>query len=95
MDYVFLSPVFDSISKTGYAAAFPDGAELSDRLICSRYPVYALGGVTRERLEEVHALGFAGAALLGAVWEAADPVAEFQAASRACDLIRERVGLTT
>jgi len=39
--------------------------------------VFALGGVTMENMAQVRALGFDGAAVLGAVWQAADPVAAF------------------
>jgi thiamine-phosphate pyrophosphorylase len=41
--------------------------------------VFALGGVTAGKLARVRALGFDGAAVLGAVWQAADPVAAFLA----------------
>ncbi|AHJ99565.1 thiamine phosphate synthase [Hymenobacter swuensis] len=74
-DYVLLSPVFDSISKAGYEAAFrlEDVAELLPQFPLAR--VLALGGITAERLPAVRAAGFAGAAVLGAVWEAPDPAA--------------------
>jgi thiamine-phosphate pyrophosphorylase len=42
-----------------------------------RTTVLALGGVTAERLPQARALGFDGVAVLGAVWQAADPVAAF------------------
>jgi thiamine-phosphate pyrophosphorylase len=41
--------------------------------------VFALGGVAVGKLARVRALGFDGAAVLGAVWQAADPVAAFEA----------------
>lgn len=68
-DYVFMSPIFDSISKQGYAAAYSE-EELTDAsrlgIIDSR--VIALGGVTPERMPYVEGLGFGGAAFLGHVW---------------------------
>lgn len=68
-DYLFLSPVFDSISKSGYRAAFPE-AMLRDAavrgLLGAR--VWALGGVRPDLLPQVRAYGFGGAALLGSVW---------------------------
>lgn len=68
-DYMFLSPIFDSISKEGYGAAFAR-ATLSEAvgqgLITDR--VYALGGIAFHRLQEVHDLGFSGAAILGDLW---------------------------
>lgn len=73
LDYVFLSPVFDSISKPGYNAAF-DNETLrqasSDGLINDH--VIALGGVTSRHLPMVKELGFGGAAMLGAAWP--DPI---------------------
>lgn len=75
VDYAFLSPVFDSISKQGYTSAFTAEELLQashQRLIGRR--VLALGGVTADRLDEVRRLGFGGAALLGDVWRhAAQP----------------------
>ncbi|OUN59674.1 hypothetical protein B5G16_04805 [Alistipes sp. An66] len=68
-DYRFLSPIFDSISKSGYRAAFSD-ADLHDAaaqgVIDTR--TYALGGVRPDLLPRVRAWGFGGAALLGCIW---------------------------
>lgn len=66
-DYLFLSPIYDSISKIGYRSAF-DHAGLADVREVLAQRVVALGGVTPERLPELAAMGFAGAALLGYVW---------------------------
>lgn len=67
-DYVFLSPIFDSITKQGYRAAFSKEELEKARGILSKN-VYALGGVSGENLQEVERLGFRGAALLGGFWE--------------------------
>lgn len=69
-DYVFLSPIFDSLSKQGYGAAFSEEelAEGRRRGILSQR-VYALGGITPERLGQVKALGFGGAGVLGYIWQ--------------------------
>lgn len=68
-DYRFLSPVFDSISKSGYNSAFSmqQLEAACDAGIINR-SVYALGGVSRARLPQIKALGFGGAALLGEPW---------------------------
>ncbi|HXB03124.1 MAG TPA: thiamine phosphate synthase [Opitutaceae bacterium] len=64
-------------------------AELSS-LLNSRTPderrttVLALGGVTAGRLPQVRAFGFDGVAVLGAVWQADDPVAAFVELTSAC-----------
>ncbi|MDE7388240.1 MAG: thiamine phosphate synthase, partial [Muribaculaceae bacterium] len=68
-DYMFLSPVFDSISKPGYMATF--SADALQRADLSK--VYALGGVSGSRLAELEALGFCGAAMLGAAWSPVCP----------------------
>ncbi len=68
--YVFLSPVYDSISKKGYASAFSKSS-LCDFLSHKRAgmpAVVALGGITRDNVAEVRQMGFDGAALLGALW---------------------------
>ena len=68
-DYVFISPVFDSLSKCGYLSAFSTAdllAARSNGLIDSR--VVALGGVTPARLPLLASLGFGGAAFLGWLW---------------------------
>lgn len=66
--YVFLSPVFNSISKQGYKAAFST-EELTNAanegIIDSR--VYALGGVTPEHVPALRKWRFGGAAMLGCV----------------------------
>jgi thiamine-phosphate pyrophosphorylase len=76
LDYAFLSPVFDSISKAGYAAAGFDPAAVRCAARAPGAPrLIALGGVAAGRLEAVAAMGFAGAAVLGGVWARADPAA--------------------
>ena len=75
-DYCFLSPIFDSISKSGYRAAFTLQQlrrAATEGLLTRR--VVALGGIRPEHLPELHACGFGGAALLGFIWRDATPAA--------------------
>lgn len=69
-DYVFLSPVFDSISKKGYSSQFKDVDGLKKALKTVKKKVIALGGIQgdlhQEMLEEY---GFDGYAELGSVWK--------------------------
>jgi thiamine-phosphate pyrophosphorylase len=69
-DYVFLSPIFDSISKAGYMHAFPH-EELrvakSSGLINER--VVALGGISPATIPRAAAYGFGGIAVIGALWD--------------------------
>ena len=69
VDYLFLSPIFDSISKYGYNSAF--GSDMlrqaaDDGIIDEK--VIALGGVTFDRLPYLRDLQFGGAAMLGALY---------------------------
>lgn len=73
-DYAFLSPIYPSVSKPGYSADF-DFDELR-AAVDSR--IFALGGVTPDRFDEIEALGFGGAAMLGAVWKAPVDAAAFR-----------------
>lgn len=70
-DYLFLSPVFDSISKSGYSSAFTDAQLRSAPEIDGH--VYALGGVRPEHFPLLAEYGFGGAALLGHVWRDCSP----------------------
>lgn len=72
-DYIFLSPIFDSISKAGYQAAF-DHEALKRFLFRTGHAVIALGGIDERRLDAAASLGFKGAAVLGAIWQAPDPM---------------------
>lgn len=79
--YVFLSPVFDSISNSSLSAGFSKRALAIINREAS-HNVIALGGVGPEHMKLVKELGFAGAAMLGSLWkEASDPVAEYKKAS--------------
>lgn len=67
-DYMFLSPIFDSLSKEGYKSNFTLDARLKDAV--SLHQVIALGGINSQNLYTVKRAGFAGAAMLGAIpWE--------------------------
>ena len=64
--YIFYSPVFNSISKPDYRSILPDGFCLDKS---KRRPnVIALGGVNESNLDRVKDMNFDGAAVLGAVW---------------------------
>lgn len=69
-DYVFLSPVFDSISKEGYAAAFhpTDLCHARNQGIIDNR-VIALGGIDENRFQQLRTWGFGGAAVLGDIWK--------------------------
>ena len=68
-DYVFLSPIFDSISKKGYRSNFSDeiltAASLTGKI---NKKVIALGGINKDTLPMVKKYGFGGVAVLGCIW---------------------------
>ncbi len=81
-DYVFISPVFNSISKKGYYAAI----DLSETryvkqkisLENKKTPsIIALGGVDATNIGLLKQNDFDGAAVLGAIWESENPIASF------------------
>jgi thiamine-phosphate pyrophosphorylase len=77
-EYLFLSPIFDSISKEGYGSGF-DTQSL--KLFLSNYkgkPLIALGGIDDSKVEFAKELGFNGVAVLGAIWNKKEPVSAFE-----------------
>jgi len=66
-EYVFLSPIFDSISKQGYKSAF-NFEYLKQVNTESSHDIIALGGVDSNKFKECKSLGFKGVAILGSFW---------------------------
>lgn len=67
-DYVFLSPVFKSISKPGYTGGL-DMIEVKAYLSEQRkMQIIALGGIDETKIQELESYMFDGVAVLGAVW---------------------------
>lgn len=81
--YVFLSPIFDSTSKVGYYSRF-HLEEVRHALTHWQRrrgyvpQVVALGGIVPGNISAVQQAGFAGAAVLGGIWQQPDPVAAFR-----------------
>jgi thiamine-phosphate pyrophosphorylase len=70
LSYVFLSPIFDSISKIGYNSGF-DFEDLSAFLkkrTIEQPQVIALGGINENTIPIAKQLGFNGVALMGTIW---------------------------
>jgi thiamine-phosphate pyrophosphorylase len=67
-DYHFLSPVFPSISKEGYRG----NLDLNDvKLYLRQSPknkILALGGIDKDKIPLLKAMGFDGVAVMGAIW---------------------------
>lgn len=69
-DYVFLSPVFSSVSKKGYKGEFFEIENRSQKVI-------ALGGIEKATIPKAKELGYAGVAVLGAIWTAKNKKEQF------------------
>lgn len=78
-DYVFLSPIYDSISKIGHSGNFGNRS-LKKFLQLSKAPVIALGGVEADKFEECKELGFHGVGVLGYIWnnESMSPIEAYR-----------------
>ncbi len=79
VDYLFISPIFNSISKQGYAGRWTCGeieAELAKGFSCG---IVALGGIDATNIANVRDMGFDGAALLGSVWVVKERVIDIEA----------------
>lgn len=69
-DYLFLSPIFDSISKVGYKSAFTEEdlfRASAEGIIDEK--VVALGGVTFDRIPFLEELNFGGVAMIGGIYD--------------------------
>jgi thiamine-phosphate pyrophosphorylase len=76
-EYLLISPIYDSISKKGYNAAF-NLKELALELENlkkekNKSKFIALGGVDECNIQKTFSIGFDGAAVLGALWQLHNP----------------------
>ncbi|HIA37536.1 MAG TPA: thiamine phosphate synthase [Flavobacteriales bacterium] len=83
-NYVFLSPVFDSISKKNYQGKFND-SNLKLVLDNLKTKVIALGGVDITTIKEVQEMGFDGMGFLGGIWKSTNPLAQFINVKKECE----------
>lgn len=82
-DYVFLSPIFDSISKKDYQSGFKEFS-LTSAIQRSNYNVVALGGVDTKNISKAFNMGFWGCAFLGTIWTNEDPIKKFKELRLTC-----------
>ena len=84
-DFITLSPIFETASKPGYGPAL--GLDELAR-ICRAIdlPVYALAGITPERVEPCLAAGVHGVAVMGGIMRSGDPAAATRAYLDALEL---------
>lgn len=69
-DYLFLAPVFDSISNTDKKSCFDvDMLRQASRQGYINKKVIAVGGVTLDNIPQLKDLGFGGVCVLGDLWQ--------------------------
>ncbi|MDR1497712.1 MAG: thiamine phosphate synthase [Puniceicoccales bacterium] len=80
--YATIGPIFPSVSKQGYS---PRRTPEEYAIIVAEWracenacPLLALGGLTAANIASTRLMGFDGFAVVGSVWDAADPVAAFR-----------------
>lgn len=69
-DYLFLSPIYNSISKEGYEAKFSKEElrkAVKQGVIDEK--VFALSGVEPSKFSELKEIGFSAAAIMGFLWK--------------------------
>ena len=70
MTYVFLSPIFDSISKAGYQSHFSyETLKQASKDGSIDNKVMAVGGVSDDKIDIIEEIGFGGYAMLGNAWK--------------------------
>lgn len=91
-EYAFLSPIFGSISKDGYKSNF-NLQDVKSFLDKRKAPstnkdidgaLIALGGIDEDKIEIANELGFAGVAVLGALWQSNNPIEKFNILKDVC-----------
>lgn len=82
-DYVFLSPVFDSISKKDYQSGFKEFT-LTSATQRSNYNVVALGGLNESNIHKAFNMGFWGCAFIGTIWTSEKPAETFKQLRSSC-----------
>lgn len=80
--YVFLSPVFDSLTHK-FQSGFSQHS-LRAALDKTQHKVIARGGIDINSIEKVNELGFEGMALYSSIWKSSDPVQQFIAVRERC-----------
>lgn len=81
-DYIFISPVFDSLTGKFQSGFYEDGILAAIKKTGKN--IIARGGVAYERLEKINEMGFHGFALGSCIWENEDPLREFLRITSRC-----------
>lgn len=82
-NYVFLSPIFNSISKKNHLSAFSQ-SEIENKLPEAKkrnteIKIYALGGIELNNIEQLYRLQFDGIGIIGSIWNKPDAYSKLKA----------------
>jgi thiamine-phosphate pyrophosphorylase len=82
-DYVFLMPVFNSITGCYQSGYYED--ELRTAIKKSNKKIVVLGGVNIDQIKKIMELGFYGMALSSCLWNKENPVQEYCKIAQRCN----------
>lgn len=77
LTHAWISPIYESISKTMYFKKWSPFAWDKLKAI-KRFKIVALGGITLEKHQDLIDKGFTNAAIKGSIWSSSDPLAAAQ-----------------
>jgi thiamine-phosphate pyrophosphorylase len=86
-DRLVISPVFDSISKSGHNSPFTHAALKAITALQADTEIVALGGVDESNLARLREWGFASVAALGSVWMTENPQEKVKQLKAECQAI--------
>ncbi len=82
-DYVFLSPIFDSITGKYQSGFYEDAIKAAVQKTGKK--IIARGGIDITRIEKVNELGMYGMALYSCLWKSQNPLEEFLKIMKRCN----------
>ena len=85
-DYVFLMPVFDSITGCYQSGYYED--ELKTAIQKSQQKIVVLGGVNIHQIEKIMDLGFYGMGLSACLWNKENPIEEYGKIRQRCNELK-------
>lgn len=83
VSYVFLSNVFDGISRNSSHASYSLEA-VKEFIEKTQTNVVVLGGVDTDNIEKIKEMGFYGCALVGGLWRSKNPIKKFSKIKAMC-----------
>ncbi|MBY0347989.1 MAG: thiamine phosphate synthase, partial [Hydrotalea flava] len=94
-EYIFISPVFNSISKSGYTGNINISDIQATRLkittqkkVCPK--IIGLGGISETNLHLLFNAGFDGVAAIGSIWLMPNPVKQFILLKNCLSILTEK-----